>query len=115
MSRITRAVGAGATLALLLGSSTLVGTATADHVGCGAVITANVTLDADVGPCTGTGLIVGADNLTLNLGGHRVFATAGTGEGAGILLEDRQSVRSPTASSSTSTPASRSSVGPPTR
>ncbi len=31
MSRITRAVGGGATLALLLGSTTLVGTATADH------------------------------------------------------------------------------------
>ncbi len=33
------------------------------------MITANVTLDADVGPCTGPGLIVGADNITLNLGG----------------------------------------------
>ncbi len=68
-----------------------------------------------LGPCTGIGLIVGADNITLNLGGHRVFATTGTGEGAGILLEDRQGAGSPTASSSTSTPASPSSVGPPTR
>ncbi len=93
MGRSTRAVGLGTTLALLFGSTISVGTAAADHVRCGDVITQNVTLHGDIGPCTGTGLIVGADGITVDLGGHRVFATVIPGEGAGILLEERTGVR----------------------
>jgi parallel beta-helix repeat protein len=68
------------------------GPAAASHVGCGDVITQNTTLDSDVGPCAGTGLIIGADGVTLNLGGHRVFGTPAPGEGAGILIEGRRNV-----------------------
>lgn len=65
------------------------------HVDCGAVITQSTTLRSDVGPCAGDGVVVGADNVTLNLGGHRVFGTDGPGDGtaAGVRLADRSGVR----------------------
>ena len=50
----------------------------ASHVGCGSLITTDTTLDSDVGPCAGDGLIVAADDVTLDLGGHTVSG-AGTG------------------------------------
>jgi len=37
------------------------------------VVTASVRLLGDVGPCAGDGLIIAADNVTLDLGGHRVL------------------------------------------
>ncbi len=67
--------------------------ASAAHVGCGMTITTNTTLDSDVGPCSGEGIIVGADNITLDLNGHRVFGVVGVpGEGAGIHLTGRTGV-----------------------
>jgi parallel beta-helix repeat protein len=45
-------------------------------VGCGAVVTADTTLAADVLDCVGDGLVVGADNITLNLNGHLVDGDA---------------------------------------
>ena len=78
-------VGLAAATALLLGTL-LAGTASASHVACGDVITSNTTLDSDVGPCPGDGLIVRGDNVTLDLNGHRVFAANGDGDNAGIRL-----------------------------
>jgi parallel beta-helix repeat protein len=54
-------------------------------------------LDADVGPCpanNGHGIVVGADNITLDLNGHTVFGagTIGTGEGAGVYVLRRTGV-----------------------
>jgi hypothetical protein len=46
---------------------------------CGQTITTNTTLDADLGPCGGNGVIVGADHVTLNLNGHRI-----SGNGPGV-------------------------------
>ncbi len=62
--------------------------------GCGQVITANTTLAHDIGPCSGAGLVVGADNITVNLNGHRIFGTgtALSGQYAGILLNRRTGV-----------------------
>lgn len=45
----------------------------AAEIGCGAVITQSTTLHQDVGPCPGLGLIVAADDITLDLNGYRVF------------------------------------------
>ncbi|MDQ3973721.1 MAG: right-handed parallel beta-helix repeat-containing protein [Actinomycetota bacterium] len=69
-------------------STMLGGTASAGHVDCGDVITTDTTLDSDVGPCPGDGLIVRADNITLDLNGHRIFATDPNGplENVGIRL-----------------------------
>ena len=59
----------------------------ANHVDCGDEITSNTTLDSDVGPCSGHGLVVTTDNVTLNLNGHRVFANNVATEQVGILLD----------------------------
>jgi parallel beta-helix repeat protein len=56
-------------------------TAHATTLACGATITNNVTLTADVGPCTGTAVTIGANNVTLNLNGFSIIgpSTCGTG------------------------------------
>lgn len=68
------------------------GAAPPQEVACGEVITQSTRLANDVGPCTGDGIIVGADNVTLDLNGHRVFGTPQPGEGAGILVSQRTGV-----------------------
>lgn len=82
-------------LAGLLLSTLYLGTAEASHVGCGTVITADTTLDSDIGPCSGNGIIIGADNITLNLNGHEVLGNSdegAAGEFAGIRLPFRTGV-----------------------
>ena len=76
----------------LVASLFLAAPATAAHVTCGQVITTNTTLDSDVGPCSDDGIIIGADYVTLNLNGHRVFGTPNRGDGAGILVSGRRGV-----------------------
>lgn len=62
--------------------------------GCGRTITTSVKLRSDVGPCIGDGLVVGADNIRLDLNGKRVFGFPGPsgGTAAGIRLTDRTGV-----------------------
>jgi parallel beta-helix repeat protein len=68
----------------------------AASVACGQTITQNTVLDADVGPCPvggGNGIIVGADNITLDLNGHRVLGTpSALNDGAGIYVFRRTGV-----------------------
>lgn len=93
MNKVCRRLAPVVALVPLLLGTVLVGTAGAAHVACGATITQNTTLDSDVGPCTGTGITIGANNITLDLGGRTVFARAPqTGEGAGILVLNRTGV-----------------------
>jgi len=61
-------------------------------VACGQTITQSTTLTADVGPCPADAIIVGADNITLNLNGFRVFGTPNAGDGAGVLVKFRTGV-----------------------
>ncbi len=69
------------------------GVAGANPALCGMVVTQSTTLNSDVGPCDSTGIVVGANNIVLDLGGHRVFARDEVGgEGVGILLENRTGV-----------------------
>jgi hypothetical protein len=66
-------IGAAAGLA----AAALPGTpAWAGPVSCGSTITSNTTLTADL-VCAGDGLIIGANGITLNLGGHTITGTAG--------------------------------------
>ena len=60
---------------------------------CGSVITASVTLTADITGCSGPGLIAGADNITINLGGHKIVG-GGVGDSMspGVLVEEHQGV-----------------------
>jgi parallel beta-helix repeat protein len=58
-----------AVLVVSVGSITQVFAAT---VGCGDVITTDTTLTADITGCMGAGLIIGADNITLDCAGHSI-------------------------------------------
>lgn len=70
-----------------------VGPAGAAHLACGATITTSTVLDSDIGPCPTGGLIVGADNVVLDLNGHRVFGRTGTFiDGFGIYIKGRTGV-----------------------
>lgn len=42
-------------------------------IGCGATITTNTTLSADIGPCSGNGLSLGASNIVLDCAGHTII------------------------------------------
>src|SRR2546425_13075034 len=44
----------------------------ANHVECGDLITQDTTLDSDLIDCPGDGIVIGADDITLDLGGHTV-------------------------------------------
>jgi len=56
-------------------------------MGCGSVVTQDTTLTANVGPCTGDGLVIGADNIKLDLGGHTISGQGpGDGTHAGIRI-----------------------------
>ncbi len=58
--------------ATLLCALFLAQTASAHHVSCGATLTTDTVLHADLTRCTGTALAIGADGVTLDLRGHRV-------------------------------------------
>ena len=92
MSSFARRAGLTAVLVTSLIAPLSVGTAAAAHVACGATVSTSIVLDADVGPCSAGGLVVTADNITINLNGHRLFGRAGSGDGIGILLVGRTGV-----------------------
>jgi parallel beta-helix repeat protein len=50
---------------------------------CGQTITTSTTLSADLGPCGGNGVVIGADHVTLNLNGHRIIGN-GSGTNSGV-------------------------------
>jgi hypothetical protein len=83
--RTTRARRLPATLLVLCLLVPLLGLAAgpagAQAVGCGAVLTSDTTLTADLLDCPGHGLVIGADGITVDLGGHVV---AGSLDGSGI-------------------------------
>jgi large repetitive protein len=58
-----------AVAALLLPGS---GQALVSQVSCGATITTDAQLDSDLANCPNVGIVIGADNLTLDLNGHTV-------------------------------------------
>jgi hypothetical protein len=58
------------------------GPALADHVQCGDVITQDTTLTADLN-CSGDGLMIAADGVTLDLAGHSI---TGPGPGSGCAV-----------------------------
>jgi parallel beta-helix repeat protein len=60
-------------------------------VGCGSVITKNTTLSANIGPCLGDGLVIGANHITLNCNRHEISGPPG-GESNGIDLNATRGV-----------------------
>lgn len=59
---------------------------------CGQTITQHTTLTADLGPCPNFGLIIGANNITLDLGGKRIFGTPQFLDNAGVYMQGRTGV-----------------------
>jgi parallel beta-helix repeat protein len=61
-------------LAVLIGAGTSTARATggvaASHVSCGQTITTDTKLDSDLVNCPNNGIVIGADNITLDLNGH---------------------------------------------
>jgi hypothetical protein len=70
---------------------------------CDSVVTADVTLTRDIGPCPADGLVVGASGITIDLNGHTVTGTTGDDGGSdscdcginGLGGYDRVTVRGP--------------------
>lgn len=62
------------------------------EVACGTTIIRSTVLKADVGPCPGHGIVVAADNVTLNLNGHRIFGSDGPVDGIGVYVLRRSNV-----------------------
>lgn len=62
------------------------GRALASHVGCGAVLTKDTQLDSDLVNCADDGLVIGADDITVDLNGHDITGTGSAGS-AGIRNE----------------------------
>src|SRR5947208_2793447 len=84
------AVGALALAALLtLAVSSASGKAFAAQVSCGQVITQDTKVDNDLIDCPGDGLVVGADDVTLDLHGHTID---GGGQGRGIAVGDQRTL-----------------------
>jgi parallel beta-helix repeat protein len=48
------------------------GQASASHVTCGDTITADTTLDGDLRDCPSNGILIGANDITLDLNGHTI-------------------------------------------
>lgn len=61
-------------LALVVAGVTALGAgpALASHVSCGDTITTDTTLDSDLVNCPNNGIVIGADNITLDLNGHTI-------------------------------------------
>ncbi len=80
--RVNRVLGAClATAGLSLAFGWSPPAANAAHVGCNDTITADTTLDSDLTKCTGPGIRIGADDITLDLNGHTI---TGKGKGVGV-------------------------------
>ncbi|MFN2503551.1 MAG: right-handed parallel beta-helix repeat-containing protein, partial [Acidimicrobiales bacterium] len=89
MGRI-RGFAAVSALALAWGTAVAI-PAEAAILGCGDIVVRNTTLENDVGPC-GVGLVIGADNITLDLNGYSITGLPRTDDGAGIYLLRRTNV-----------------------
>jgi parallel beta-helix repeat protein len=54
---------------------------------CGQVLTRSTRLRRDLGPCPDMGLVLGADDITLDCDGHRIYSV--TGANIGVKAQDR--------------------------
>jgi parallel beta-helix repeat protein len=66
--------------------------ASAADLNCGAILTQNTRLDRDLSCGTGDGLVIGADNIVLNLNGHSISGPATFAPGAGVRVASHHGV-----------------------
>src|SRR6187397_2115134 len=70
---MTRALPLIAALAACAASSSIaLGQEPGTGIACGDTITADTTLDRDLTGCRSNGLVIGADDITLDLNGHTI-------------------------------------------
>lgn len=74
----------GVVLAVAAGATALTSTAKATTVACGSTVTSNLALTHGLLGCAGDGLVIGADAITVDLGGHTV---------AGSVADDSVGIR----------------------
>jgi hypothetical protein len=60
--------------------------ASSDALGCGSVVTSDVTLAAPLTNCPSHGLVIGADDVTVNLNGFSIEGAEGN-DGVGVLVD----------------------------
>jgi parallel beta-helix repeat protein len=86
---IAPAVLAAALAALAVAGSVQARAGSETEVSCGQTLKASVRLANDLVDCPGTGLIIGADNITVDLNGHTI---GGTNKNEGISIQKRANV-----------------------
>ena len=74
-TRLSALLGGGVALALC---AVAPNTATAQSLTCGQVIVEDTTLKNDLSGCTGDGIVIGTDGITLDLNGHTVAGSCCT-------------------------------------
>ncbi len=71
-----RTAGRASLAIIVLGAAALIafsaGQASASHLSCGDEITADTKLDSDLVDCENNGIVIGADDITLDLNGHTI-------------------------------------------
>jgi large repetitive protein len=76
-------IGRAHLLALAAGASLCLAATTAGAktgaLGCGSTLTTSTRLSADILHCPGTALVIGADGITVDLGGHTISGTNASG------------------------------------
>ena len=91
-----RSFGRPHALALVAGGCLWLGAGTAGAgtpaLTCGSTVTKSTTLTADILHCPGTALIIGADGITINFGGHTISGTNAKGS-EGIANDGHAGVR----------------------
>src|SRR5688500_12804931 len=70
--RSAMALARAALLALILASALGAGPAFAGEVECGSVLTEDTVLERALTDCPGDGLVIGADDITLDINGHSI-------------------------------------------
>ena len=60
-------------------------------LGCGSTITTSTTLNENIGPCSASGLVIGANGITLNCAGYTVSGTSSNAQG-GVSLSGKTKV-----------------------
>jgi hypothetical protein len=74
-----------ATLAIVAAAGSTSAPASVAQLGCGAIITTDTTLDSDLTNCPSNGIVIGDDNITLDLNGHTI---GGDGVPAGACFDE---------------------------
>lgn len=72
-------------------TQTITITTTTATISCGSEITTDATLSQNIGPCSGNGLVIGADGIVLDRAGYTISST-GTGTNIGILINGKARV-----------------------